>query len=451
MRFLFLVFCIFANTAYCLDEKDPSTASVENEPSSLIEGTVSAITGELYLFDTDLVIQGAEPIIISRYYRSQKDDKWDFFPQRKAQKISLDGKEYFQVKEPNGCKLFYLKKESRKVGKEKWTRYEVDLSLLPGLSNTSQGIISSQSNRKNNYLDVDSKEKFLYLHCCDGTVRCYKKIHKKIHNNFYHIVSERLPNQHQIFYEYNDDDGRIVNIRTTNPDGTKTFASADFKNIDKHEKGKIKSFDLHTNDGRLLEARSHDERLISVKSPDAPNKKYEYADLETLDGQQMYQLSKVCLPLDRYIQYRYYDRKEQTVADQKVKMHDDVESDNQQHQVIIPDKRRLHVRDILAPIGVNGERKPIASIFYERDANQTTVLDSHRNQTIYLWNNDLRLASIERKDSNGNLLNSEHYVWGANATNGNLTCRTFLDSQNRLIYSRTFTYDNYGNVLEETL
>ncbi|MBF8262524.1 MAG: hypothetical protein HW387_189, partial [Parachlamydiales bacterium] len=449
MRFLICIFCIFASTTYCLEKDPSSSASIENEPSSLIEGTVSAITGELYLFDNDLVIPGAEPIYISRYYRSQKEDKWDFFPQRLAKRIAIDGKQYFQVKEPNGVKLLYAKKGIVKEGNENWTRYELDLSAHPGLSNTSQGIISPQSNLKNNYLAIDSKGKYLNLHCSDGSWRCYKKIPKK---EVYHLLSERLANQHQIFYEYDDFD-RIINIRTTNPAGNKIFASAEIKHIDGNKKGKIKNFDLRTNDGRLLQARSRDGGLVSLKSPDGPDKQYDYLEFETPDYQTVRKLSIAFLPLDRYMQYRYYDRDRQTVAGMEVVMQDDVLEDEQHNRIITPDKRRLRVRDIQAPAGSNCERKSIASIFYERDENKTTVLDSNSNQTIYSWNDDLRLISIERQDPVGNLLNSEHFVWGAkNGSNaGNLLCRTFCDSQNEPVYSRAFTYDSCGAVLEEKL
>ena len=41
-----------------------TTAVTENEPDSLVEGIVSAITGDLYIQEADIVIQGAEPLVI---------------------------------------------------------------------------------------------------------------------------------------------------------------------------------------------------------------------------------------------------------------------------------------------------------------------------------------------------------------------------------------------------
>ncbi len=39
-----------------------SLAVTENEPSALIDGIVSAITGDLYAVEEDIVVRGAEPL-----------------------------------------------------------------------------------------------------------------------------------------------------------------------------------------------------------------------------------------------------------------------------------------------------------------------------------------------------------------------------------------------------
>ena len=75
MRYLFIFFFLFTARFLCSN----IVAVTENDPQSLVEG-VSVITGDLSSEKTDVVIQGVEPIHLSRNYISQKGKGiWDFF------------------------------------------------------------------------------------------------------------------------------------------------------------------------------------------------------------------------------------------------------------------------------------------------------------------------------------------------------------------------------------
>jgi hypothetical protein len=67
--FIFLAWCfsshLFSN----------NVATTESDPSALIEGCVNAITGDAYVVEDDIIIQGAEPLRLSRSYASPKR-KW---------------------------------------------------------------------------------------------------------------------------------------------------------------------------------------------------------------------------------------------------------------------------------------------------------------------------------------------------------------------------------------
>lgn len=53
----------------------------ENEPSSLVDGLVSAITGDLFSLEEDVIVQGAQPLHLKRTYISSKDEtSWGIFP-----------------------------------------------------------------------------------------------------------------------------------------------------------------------------------------------------------------------------------------------------------------------------------------------------------------------------------------------------------------------------------
>ena len=59
--FLFLFFLCHSLYAHY-------SAITEAEPSSLIEGIASVITGDLYLSEEDILIEGAEPLRLKRNY-----------------------------------------------------------------------------------------------------------------------------------------------------------------------------------------------------------------------------------------------------------------------------------------------------------------------------------------------------------------------------------------------
>jgi hypothetical protein len=63
MKFLILLLFFF-----CTSLSAHYTAVTEGEPSSLIEGIVSVITGDLYLSEEDILIEGAEPLRLKRNY-----------------------------------------------------------------------------------------------------------------------------------------------------------------------------------------------------------------------------------------------------------------------------------------------------------------------------------------------------------------------------------------------
>ena len=59
---LFAFFFFFHSTLYAGGFDPWSIISTDNDPSALVEGTVSAITGQWCPSVDDLVIQGVEPI-----------------------------------------------------------------------------------------------------------------------------------------------------------------------------------------------------------------------------------------------------------------------------------------------------------------------------------------------------------------------------------------------------
>ncbi|MES2272906.1 MAG: hypothetical protein V4487_01795 [Chlamydiota bacterium] len=98
--FYLLVFVSFVLSAW---SDELALAVTENDPSSLVEG-VSVITGDLYTFEEDCVVQGAEPISIRRSFLSREG----FFRNYQHMIAAfLCPANLFVVNEPNGTVVCY--------------------------------------------------------------------------------------------------------------------------------------------------------------------------------------------------------------------------------------------------------------------------------------------------------------------------------------------------------
>lgn len=441
-RYAFLLFAIvkLCSQEFDLSLDSPLAATMANDPSSIVDGKVSAITGNPALASLDLIIHGTEPIHITRYYIPGADGEWnlawDF-----AKATEFPGASYrWIIQERGEAPIVYKKEGTCKWGDTVLTRYTAS-NLNKGFSNTSNGKISSRTNSLNHVLLVDEKLKFLTVQRADGTVREYKKIH---HNeNNYKLLSELLPNGNWIFYEYQEIpiDKKsfktlLKRIYTTNPSKDKIYASANFQYPDPL---KSKSVMIEGSDGQMLSfgsptieftpSKSHPKKE-GISSSSLVNQIFEYITYKNSGNQQ--RLSRILFPLGREFKFDYYMNDEELVAGKRIKMSDST------------DERRNRVKTISAGGLIN--HSFIYHFYLSTNYRKTTsVYDSNQNLTEYLFGNDLRLCELKRYNSHKDLLNREEWSWG----DEKLQWRAFYNANGDVIHSKRFIYDSIGNVVEE--
>jgi hypothetical protein len=139
-------------------------SSLTQEPSSYVHGCVNVISGMFSICRTDLISHhGVNPLIIESVYfgNSIKNGilgqgwtlnhnskiKKSSLPKKKGRKFSYDIEEF-------GCATQYTGLESRMPISPH--------SYLTGVSNTSRGTISGQSNIKNNMVSSINKRSFFF-------------------------------------------------------------------------------------------------------------------------------------------------------------------------------------------------------------------------------------------------------------------------------------------------
>ncbi|MDE3045800.1 MAG: RHS repeat-associated core domain-containing protein, partial [Verrucomicrobiota bacterium] len=426
---------------------DSLMATLQGDPSSLIEGKINALTGDPCVFEEDLVIQGAEPIRLTRAYlpgAKPTTEICSWFSGIFGRAYALSDHRWI-VMEKNGCPVIYKKAKEFKVGKEKYFRFEPS-NLNKGFSNTSMGPMSSRTNYKNNYVIFDEKFKFLTLHSADGSIRNYKKVHKG--EGAFRLLSEQLTNGNWILYDYEElkeDKFRLKTIRTTNPAQNKTYARADFHHMD--PKGRREDLRIVGSDGQTLEYRFETDSkghqtgsMLSAVSSQGPDRLMGYAkfknEYEKGDGSTEYRLGTLSFPLDRKFQIDYYHKFKEKVAGQTIKMVDAIDSHHY-------DPRRSRVKTISSPSGPEGQFQVTHSFIYDVQNHKTSVYDVEGNRTdyfgaSYLW-------KIERYSKEGKLLNAERFYW----IDEKLDTKTFIDSNENPLFSRRYIYDGRGNIIEE--
>ncbi|MBI3212107.1 MAG: hypothetical protein HYZ47_05475, partial [Simkania negevensis] len=449
--FLYIPFLLFS------DLKNPHVFAVtEGEPSWNLCKSVNAITGDLYISQIDLKVEGVQPIHLSRYYISG-DGKgrfggWEFMPHLQLQfmKNYKDKRDRILVAEPNSSPILYRQHRSD----PSFFALHIDESG-DGITNCSKGIISGRTNLKNQIIERISKHKFrmcspdgtLRLYACNTNIDPNDSKHRLI---YFYLQSERHPNGNRTIYEY-DKDNRVSFIKTHNPTQTKTYAWIRF-----HYHGKpAKNPDFHVSTSDHKEIRYHFDELgktekhfylSHITSKHLPDEQADYCSAHSRRGPV---ISRRLFPDGRALQAQYYDLGKNPVGSECIRVHNENDP--------ICDR----VKTLLFPIGkdktpieayrfyynVERHRKKENNSHY-RYSGCTRVYDIENNLSIFLFTPESRPQRIEHFQNSHTLVSIEEYQW-QNGTD--LHTKTLLDGQRNPLQKRTFSYDEKGNVLEEKL
>lgn len=455
MRFLLFFLCLTASLF--AEPKDPySLAVTEGEPAALVEGCVSAITGDFYLNEVDALIQGYIPLRLPRQHLSG-DGKgrlagWSFIDHLHAVYKGGDQEHKITIQEPNGstfvfkCPAEDVYNHFRKKKHPPKFRPPAGSETL-GLTNTSQGEISGRNNLKNAYVRLENEGTYLVVYCSDQTVRRYKVHHEKKHFKDvftreesskikYLLESETLPSGHQVIYNCDKED-RLVSIRTTSPSRNKTYAQASFNYRHKRAE-KTPTVDISLSDGRVLSYRYEEKGeeiflLRTVISPDSPEESIFYHPRERHSGSLV---SRITLPQLRFYDIDYYREGHNNVYGVDIKIKDK------------RDPRFLRVKTLKAPINHDDQPHPTHRFFYFPDQRYTDVRAIDNTLTRYHYSPSMRLETILRFDHGDVLNHRETFEWSGS---GDLYARSYFDAQGSLMLSRRFQYDDRGNVTREEL
>ncbi len=425
---------------------DPAAAL----PSTFLEDSVDIITGSCVITAEDLEVRGAEPIYITRQYvsgtKKKKKGGWVFLPHLF---LKFDRKtDIIKVKEPTGNAIYFYVPLT--LSKELTPLYLEEEYSIKNLAYCKWETLSGENNIKKIEAFISRDERWIYVLSANGCSRLYTR---NSHQNkrdeeapwTYHLKWEELPSGNIQSYSY-DKHYRLKKIQTTNSSRTKIFASCNlnYREDDPKQYPDFAALSWTGDFATYLFEYNGKERLpkhqlITVEPPEKPKETFQYSHERAYRGRL---ISERKTEKQTTHQYRYYRVGDRTVpkGDGQIKNDEDPRVDR--------------VKEILAPVGNDEKLIPKYRLFYkinEDRSGSTQVYDSENNLTIYHYNTYLQTTKIQRFDANNNPVNTELFIWGEKEYQADLQGRVALNAQEEPIIAQTYKYDDWGNIIEETL
>ena len=431
---------------------DSNQSFSENEDSTIFHH-VNVITGNLNISFQDAVVQGAQPIPITRTYSSagalERTSKnldlilrgirggwfvqggWNLLPHANLLiETSYDTKEFkAYLPEPSGNMIPYAYSHQS-------SKHTIFLKPTSSASQAS-GKLSSRTNSQNNLLQIDLKLGIATLCLPDGGQRIYRgpSLHEYNRNSFgkafYLLDTEMLPSGHQLRYIHDKKTTQLKRIESTNPTGKKVYASVD---IDYFKSEKQKPFE--------------------IKFSASDGKQLHYKTTRYKDREYINEMQSNCRPLERFhltpgrkgIGARLASIDLAGKEPFSVQYYCPSNKDQEKKWAEKPEKKEFHidkVEKILAPAGLNGEKIAIAGFTYY--PNRTDARDAEGLLIRYHHDSE-RLTLIEYFNEKDQLRSSQKFYWEGTE----LRCKAMFDESNQPLFAKTFVYDA-GNVVEEML
>ncbi|MCP5491414.1 MAG: hypothetical protein H7A40_00025 [Chlamydiales bacterium] len=453
----------------------PSLIDTEPEPSSVV-ANVNAISGKYASKYTDIIVQGAQPISLTRVYLGSVQDSksshfditggWRWFSHASAV-IECSSKDpLLHVSDSNGTYLAFLP-QSRLHFQKEACRFSLCANALEeGYCNTSRGAPSARHDIANTYVKTEKDLRKFSLHCSDSTIRYYKCIGEDEHENCHFLLTkEKHPNGNLTHYEYRFELKRsletikkarryvhtngLKRIWTSNPDESRTYAWMD---IDyKGSRRATRDFEVTTSDSKSIT--------------------YKYIRLETLDQgfwksigkPEVYLLSEVYGDNIKNQQIAYYtgkkhadpliwlyqypENRQQFISYYRGQGHDGVPIAHE--PINIKDYKHPAYQRVKSITTYFEKGKPyIQYAFHPKPEEHTSkIIDSSGAYRIFCYDGKSRLGSIKSFSKDGKCLKAEKLIW----KNYRLASRQLQEGSGQIINTRYYTYDLSGNVIKETL
>lgn len=451
MKHLLCLF-LFLQTLLNADPNAPTTmvglpfADTEAASHTIIGGRVNAISGSYIAPHYDFNVPSCEPISFVRIYTDNlifpaclqgcwthnfRSEAICRYQELEEGKVGW-GAEFIG---PMGQHTLYSKITRGKKGIVK-----LDLADHPhnfaGLTNIGSDLISGQTNIKNHSVQFQRHDnEFMFKVTSGSGHKYYLNELKTAHIPGYRLYTlkltqEQKPNGNHLIYEY-DSDRKLKKVKSVNNKQDVTFGEIHFSHAKPGDPLKISgsngNYSKYYFDRVKLKKSSVEKQfyISKVERSDAPTEEYFYVNNQDATCRK---LSKISYPEGRFLEIDYCMEGEEWMWNR--------------------------VKALKAPVGNTSEPITTYSFKYKgkEQGRKTIVSDAYNHVTIYRYDSEPRLSSIERYTGTGiaNWHSGEVFHWASNHKDRtNLVSHVINDTNHKAVRCRSYIYDPRGNTLSE--
>jgi len=454
VRTLFIISCFFVWPLFAdkvsKEEFNLSTpeqiAALTGDSQYLIGGVISPLSGQPVLTQTDLIVRGAQEIVLNRIYippnipssfnkHKKNQNEWHQFElcdyvttHYKGWKflshvylIAAPALMQFRVTEPNGLTLYFkLSGPGNSI-----TTYT---GPLQGINNIAGSTPSGKSDPRNTRISYDDSK--ITVYSSDGTVRIYRwKIKDGFYDHVYLLEKEYLPSGKLLRYQYINNHPYL--IESCDPQERFVYATL---RIDGSPWDKECKFTSST--GQIAHHNYYQRRIPTNIKENGVRQKNLF----------------ICPPMLGAVSSPFYRAESSDYNDYFLLSHFSGQADifRCEYQSI---GNLYRVDKLLFPVGLNDNYVPVHQISYQpavagEKAGITTVNNSDGTSMIYHFSKDFLLTLIQYFGANGQLEKEKSIQWFDNQW---MKTIQWKDHRTGSFHQRTYEYDRYGNPILETL
>ena len=458
-----LVFCLLTTPAFSNDEEaqeafplstPEQVATLSSEPSYLVGGLISPLSGQPVLRQTDLVVNGAQRIVLSRVYipphmpcafakHKHNQGEWDkyhlyqhvahhykgwqFYPHLKLQ-FTPRSREVL-LTDPHGMSLdFRLSGPNDSV---------TTLASFPyGFSNAAGDTPSGKYDPRNTRIAYENHGNKITVYAPDGAVRFYDKKGRTTQTALLYLLEkEILPNGKVLKYHYTD---------RYNPDYVES--------LDPKERFVYASVRIN---GSPWEGNCHFTSSSGITVDYGYQKRALHVKIKEKQGNGKFQLeanytcppilSSVSSPSYRHESLDYcgkfllssYSGKEDVFTTLNAGFGEGVP------------QYRIH--KLFFPVGQNDAFQPVYELSYHppiagQREGTTTVRNSDGTSIVYHFSKNLLTTLIQYFGQDGGLKKEKVFSWDDKNW---LKALEMRDGHKKTLYRKTYEYDRFGNPILE--
>lgn len=467
MRYLTaLACCLLTASVFSNEEEEPredlflstpeQVATLTSEPSYLVGGLISPLSGQPALRQTDLIVKGAQNIVLSRtylppympcsfpyhkHYQEEHDKKylychlrdnykgWQFYPHLKLEFIPRLME--VRLSEPSGMTLDF------RLSGPGFSKTSL-ASHSYAISNVAGDVPSGKYDPRNTRISYEENGNRIIVHAVDGTTRVYRKKGVATRSSYLYLLEkETLSNGKILKYHYNEKN-QLHYVESLDPKERHVYSSLRIAGV---------PWDGHchfTSSSGLTVDYNYQKRPIHWK----------FKDKIKGGGKHEEEYTKLCPPVLTSVSSPSYRHESLDYCGKFLlgfySGKDDIFTTF--HTGFGEGSQHYRVHKLQLPVGQNDSFQPVYELSYRppiagHREGTTTVKNSDGTSVAYHFSKNLLTTLIQYFGQDGSLKKEKVFSWDDKNWLKTLEMR---DGHKNVLYRKSYEYDRFGNPILET-